>query len=317
MKIPSLSEAKNQNQQPNLPGSLPQRASNLPHHAQEAKDNRKTPHQTSLNPSNAAPKVTYFGGANSAAKFTSFEEAFGMPNNNCKNDSKETDAAKFQRTEQPQQSRPDYRIAAAKVGPNQIQVSFRQKGNSVLNHIKNVSWAYVDIIPDFILGQGTAALFLSVRFHLLHPQYLPRRLAELRRDFRLRLLLCLVDVEDCVAPLLEVNKQALAGDCTLLLAWSTLEAARYLEAYKAYEGRGAASIQERVDADYLGRLNDALTSIQSVNKTDVLTLAATFGSLKAVVQAPIQDLALCPGIGEKKVKRIYETFHLPFKKKKK
>ena len=46
------------------------------------------------------------------------------------------------------------------------------------------------------------------------------------RDYRLRVLLCLVDVEDSAEPLLQVNRMALLEGCTLLLAWSTLEAAR-------------------------------------------------------------------------------------------
>lgn len=46
------------------------------------------------------------------------------------------------------------------------------------------------------------------------------------RDYRLRVILCLVDAEDSAGPLLEINRMALVEECTLLLAWSTPEAAR-------------------------------------------------------------------------------------------
>jgi hypothetical protein len=31
------------------------------------------------------------------------------------------------------------------------------------------------------------------------------------------------------------------------------------------------------------------------------------------MKANMEDLSLCPGVGEKKVKRLYQTFHQPFK----
>lgn len=35
-----------------------------------------------------------------------------------------------------------------------------QQGNPVLKHIKNVRWIYADIVPDYILGQSSCALYL-------------------------------------------------------------------------------------------------------------------------------------------------------------
>ncbi|CAI0391943.1 unnamed protein product [Linum tenue] len=62
------------------------------------------------------------------------------------------------------------------------------------------------------------------------------------------------------------------------------------------------------------QLQHALTSVRHVNKTDVVTLGSTFGSLSSVMDASMEDLARCPGIGERKVKRLYDTFHEPFKR---
>lgn len=45
-------------------------------------------------------------------------------------------------------------------------------------------------------------------------------------DYRLRVVLCYVDVEDNVKPLHEINRLALLEKCTLLLAWSKEEAGR-------------------------------------------------------------------------------------------
>jgi len=197
---------------------------------------------------------------------------------------------------------------------NAILVSHRQKGNPLLKHIRNVRWAFADVVCDYILGQSTCALYLSLRYHLLHPDYLYYRIRELPKTFKLRVVLCHVDVEDVVKPLLEVTKTALLHDCTLLCAWSLEECGRYLETIKVYENKPADIIQGQMDTDYLSRLNHALTTIRHVNKTDVVTLGSTFGTLSHIMDASMEDLARCPGIGERKVKRLYETFHEPFKR---
>ncbi|KAL3698044.1 hypothetical protein R1sor_012120 [Riccia sorocarpa] len=197
---------------------------------------------------------------------------------------------------------------------NQILVSRRQQGNPILKHIRNVRWMFMDIVPDYILGQTSCALYLSLRYHLLHPDYIYHRIRELTKGFRLRVVLCHVDVDDVIKPLHEVTKTCLLHDCSLLCAWSQEECARYLETIKSYENKPADYIQERTDNDYLSRLTNALTTVRHVNKTNVVSLGAAFGTLAGVFQASMDDLARCPGIGERKVKRLYDAFHEPFRR---
>ncbi|KAL8155388.1 DNA excision repair protein ERCC-1 [Apium graveolens] len=197
---------------------------------------------------------------------------------------------------------------------NAILVSHRQKGNPLLKHVRNVRWEFADIVCDYLLGQDTCALYLSVRYHLLHPDYLYFRIRELQKKFKLRVVLCHIDVEDVVKPLLEITKTSMLHDCTLLCGWSLEECGRYLETMKVYQHKSADIIQGQMDTDYMSRLTHSLTSIRHVNKTDVVTLGSTFGSLSHIMDASMEDLGRCPGIGERKVKRLYETFHEPFKR---
>eukprot|EP01018_Ginkgo_biloba_P032655 Gb_16136 [translate_table: standard] len=203
---------------------------------------------------------------------------------------------------------------AVSQGRNAIMVSRRQQGNPLLKHIRNVRWVYADIVPDYLLGQNTCALYLSLRYHLLHPDYIYYRIRELQKSFKLRVVLCHVDVEDVIKPLHEVTRTALLHDCTLLCGWSVEECARYLETIKTYENKPADSIQERTDNDYLSRLTSALTTVRHVNKTDVVTLGSAFGTLAGIMGSSMEELARCPGIGERKVKRLYDTFHEPFRR---
>ncbi|XP_074786817.1 DNA excision repair protein ERCC-1 isoform X2 [Athene noctua] len=181
-----------------------------------------------------------------------------------------------------------------------IIVSPRQRGNPVLKFVRNVPWEFGDVVPDYVLGQSTCALFLSLRYHHLNPGYIHDRLRHLGRSYGLQLLLLQVDVDPHQA-LKELAKICILADCTLLLAWSPEEAGRYLETYKAYEQKPPDLLKERVEQDFLSRMTDCLTSIRSVNKTDTLSLLTAFGSLAAVVGASKEDLSLCPGVGPQKV----------------
>ncbi|XP_051018475.1 DNA excision repair protein ERCC-1 isoform X1 [Acomys russatus] len=195
---------------------------------------------------------------------------------------------------------------------NSIIVSPRQRGNPVLKFVRNVPWEFGEVVPDYVLGQSTCALFLSLRYHNLHPDYIHERLQSLGKSFALRVLLVQVDVKDPQQALKELAKMCILADCTLVLAWSAEEAGRYLETYKAYEQKPADLLMEKLEQNFLSRATECLTTVKSVNKTDSQTLLATFGSLKQLITASREDLALCPGLGPQKARRLFDVLHEPF-----
>ncbi|XP_039217818.1 DNA excision repair protein ERCC-1 isoform X2 [Crotalus tigris] len=197
---------------------------------------------------------------------------------------------------------------------NTIIISPRQRGNPILKFVRNVPWEFGEIVPDYVLGQSTCALFLSLRYHNLNPNYIHERLRNLGKMYQLQVLLLQVDVKDPHQAVKELAKICILADCTLILAWSPEEAGRYLETYKAYEQKPADLLKEKVEQNYLSRVTDCLTSVKSVNKTDTLSLLSTFGSLANIVQASKEDLSLCPGVGPQKAKRLFDILHEPFLK---
>lgn len=200
---------------------------------------------------------------------------------------------------------------------NSIIVSVRQKGNPILKFVRSVPWEFGEVVPDYVLGQTTCALFLSLRYHNLNPNYIHDRLKQLGQTFILRVLLIQVDVKDPHHSLKELARICIMADCTLILAWSPEEAGRYLETYKSYENKPADLLKEHVEKDYLSKVTDCLTTIKSVNKTDAITLLSTFSSVEGIINASKEDLVLCPGLGPQKAKRLYDVLHQPFLKSKK
>eukprot|EP00898_Chlorokybus_atmophyticus_P003409 jgi/Chlat1/4069/Chrsp26S04112 len=191
----------------------------------------------------------------------------------------------------------------------------RQKGNPILDFVRNVRYAYSsDIVPDFLVGATACCLYISVRYHLLHPDYLFARVRELQKNFRLRAILCYVDQVDVIQPLHEITKIALLHECTLICGFSMQECARYLETLKSFEAKPPDLIMERKETDYVSRLTDVLTSVRGVNKTDAATMGTAFKSFKGMMKATVDDLIALPGIGERKARRLYDAFHEPFRR---
>ncbi|XP_061648792.1 DNA excision repair protein ERCC-1 isoform X1 [Phyllopteryx taeniolatus] len=219
-----------------------------------------------------------------------------------------------------------------------IIVSPRQRGNPILKFVRSVPWEFGEVVPDYVLGQTTCALFLSLRYHNLNPNYIHDRLKQLGQTFTLRVLLVQVDVKDPHHALKELARICIMADCTLILAWSPEEAGRYLETYKSYEKKPADLLKEQVEKNYLSKVTDCLTTVKSINKTDAVTLLSTFSvsasqpfaaaiemftflmislqSLEGIISASKEDLVLCPGLGPQKARRLYDVLHKPFLKSK-
>lgn len=190
----------------------------------------------------------------------------------------------------------------------------RQRMNPMLQHIRHVRVEFDDAItPDFVCGSTTAVLYLSLQYHRMHVDYIYNRIRELGTAYKLRVLLILADVDDHRAALKELSRLALNTKLTLVCTASEREAARYCETLRAYDEKTADGIRERVDDSFSARLRAALTSVRGVNKTDVATLAFSFGAVKNISVATEEQLRQCPGLGERKVARLHAAMNQPFK----
>lgn len=204
----------------------------------------------------------------------------------------------------------------ARSGPASILVSPRQKGNPILNSIRNVPWEYSDIPADYVLGATTCALFLSLKYHRLHPEYIYSRIRALAGKYNLRVMLTMVDIENHEDALKELSKTSLINNVTLILCWSAQEAGRYLELFKTYEHAAPTSIRAPQASNYSEKMVEFITTPRSINKTDAVSLVSNFGSLRTAINAQPEEVALVAGWGEKKVKKWCNTVREPFRAKK-
>ncbi|KAI1453299.1 restriction endonuclease type II-like protein [Annulohypoxylon moriforme] len=194
-----------------------------------------------------------------------------------------------------------------------ILVSPRQKGNPVLASLRSVQWEYSDIPADYGLGLTTCALFLSLKYHRLHPEYIYTRIRNLQGKFNLRILLTMVDIPNHEDSLRELSKTSLINNVTIILCWSAAEAARYLELYKSYEHANFNAIKGQQATSYGEQLVEFVTVPRGINKADAISLVSAFGSLKNAINADPEQVAVIGGWGETKVKRWCSAVEEPFR----
>eukprot|EP00088_Acartia_fossae_P014342 TRINITY_DN1766_c0_g1_i4.p1 TRINITY_DN1766_c0_g1~~TRINITY_DN1766_c0_g1_i4.p1 ORF type:complete len:234 (-),score=46.58 TRINITY_DN1766_c0_g1_i4:58-759(-) len=196
-----------------------------------------------------------------------------------------------------------------------IQVNPCQRGNPILKEIRNVPWEFVEgIVPDYILGSHCVALFLSLRYFNLHPDYIHDRLKALGSGTKLRVLLVLIDQKDPHHALNKLMRICILSELTLMLAWNNLEAGKILETYKLYENKPPDMIMEKAGTHVHEKIIEALTTVKSVSKTDATTLLGVFGSLENILEASIDDLSSCPGFGPHKASRLHKVLTENFKR---
>jgi hypothetical protein len=63
------------------------------------------------------------------------------------------------------QPQPSSAPGSFKPSSGALLVHPRQSKNPVMKHVQNVVIEYTSIVPDFIAGDATAILFLSVAYH--------------------------------------------------------------------------------------------------------------------------------------------------------
>ncbi|ATZ54670.1 Bcrad10 [Botrytis cinerea B05.10] len=205
---------------------------------------------------------------------------------------------------------------ASRSSGSSIQVSLRQKGNPILTNLKSFPWEYSDILADYVLGTTTCALFLSLKYHRLHPEYIYNRIKGLQGKYNLRVLLTMVDIGNHEESLKELSKTSLVNNVTVILCWSALEAARYLELYKSYEHANASAIKGVESKSYGDKMVDFITVPRSINKRDAVALVDAFGSIRGAINARPEEIAVVDGWGEKKVRKWCGVVDEPFRARK-
>lgn len=115
------------------------------------------------------------------------------------------------------------------------------------------------------MGRTTCALFLSLRYHMLKPDYIYNRVKSLGKLYELRVLLLQIDVKEPHTPLKQLTRMCLVAELTLMLAWTSEEAGKLIETYKIFENKPPDLIMEKAEADDYSKVNFKLLFVLKQN----------------------------------------------------
>ncbi|CAR23756.1 DNA repair protein RAD10 [Lachancea thermotolerans CBS 6340] len=113
-----------------------------------------------------------------------------------------------------------------------VLVSSSQRGNPLLSSMANTNWRYVSstggnkVYYDYCV-QGRNIIFLSLKYHKLHPEYISKKIQPLVKN-KNNILICVVDVENSENILKDLNKACMFNGFALLLAFNFEQAAKYI-----------------------------------------------------------------------------------------
>ena len=120
--------------------------------------------------------------------------------------------------------------------PTMVNVSKSQKGNPVLDLLtsKNIPWQYVSstattkILYDYsVRNNKRMILFLSLKYHKLHPEYIFKKMKPLQQQNCI--LLILVDIEQHEQILKDLNRICLYNGFTILMGWNYEQCGKYVQ----------------------------------------------------------------------------------------
>ena len=213
-----------------------------------------------------------------------------------------------------------------------IQASSRQSGNPILRSVRRVKIDFSVKNPeldffDFIVNSQLQipVIFLSLKFHATYQEYLLNRILLVSShtgSSSVPVLLCLVDVDDpgsVETHLEQITVLSVLHGIRLLLAWTGEEAARILEILHVFGPDRASDIARGVISTgmsssnnevLLAQAKEAIQTVQGgVGQKDSGNLLANFGSMKSIILASQEALTLCPSIGAKKSKHLFDVFN--------
>ncbi|CAI5757808.1 unnamed protein product [Candida verbasci] len=241
----------------------------------------------------------------------------------------------------PTKSQPQLRAsnnAPRSLGPSEILVARSQEKNPLLKDsmMKNISWKFdAKILSDYYINSTFQILFLSLKYHKLRPEYIWNRLKKLNKgsivddehakkknDKNLRILLCVIDIDSYHETIRKLTDFCIKHDLSMVLAWSFEEAGNYIALGKHFDNtpnKVSKSLQGFRKTDYNSNLVDSLTSVKSINKTDVSNLLANYKSFKEIIlqnssssNLNESEINSITGLGTTKLKNLNSMFTSDF-----
>ena len=136
---------------------------------------------------------------------------------------------------------------------------------------------YTDkMVGDFILGNETNVLFLSLKYYSNNPSWLDNEIEVfISNDTNYKkVVLILKDTEDNEDKLMELNMKLLNYKCIIIFSNSYKEASQYVHQFSFIKNKGKYEIDNKLNSKF--QVLGALSMIRSLSQQDAYNLLLKF-----------------------------------------
>ncbi|EAY22158.1 DNA repair protein rad10 containing protein [Trichomonas vaginalis G3] len=192
-----------------------------------------------------------------------------------------------------------------------IVISNRQKDNPMIELLKGIPCNWIeDDCADYIVGSDIGVLFLSLKFHRQYPRYLEERVKKFQGNFKSRVLLTLVDVEDPDLAISKLTRTAQGSYMTLVLAFKYDEVARWL--ISMYNTQDAISDELKASNETPFETGVNCLHALGLSRREAEELLTTYGSIYKCLTTSKEEIMKTTSLSAKKVDMIYEAIRSQF-----
>ena len=200
-------------------------------------------------------------------------------------------------------------------------IQFQKEANLLVDFVINDDiCVYVRRVDEY-MKQPTFMLFWCIIGRevdrLLERQ--KKREEQYGHPFILRIFILILDnLASNERVIEELSAKCAYSELSLLLCWSVSEAGSLINEIKLYERRGANLIQKNVGKDIRTQAMNVLTSIDSINVTDLnvvngqkdnaALLMNKYATMADIMTSQLSELEELPGIGTHRVLDLFKAF---------
>jgi DNA excision repair protein ERCC-1 len=190
-----------------------------------------------------------------------------------------------------------------------LSVSHRQQGNPMIPALESgAEVTFVDSsVADFMIGKDLAVLFLTLKYHRQHPDYLTERLRGFRGSFPVRILLFLVNDDNPDRIISRLTSVTFANNMNFIPAFTYEEAARWLLTLYNTQESGVDDLKA-MNESQVETATDALHAL-GLSRREAEALLMGFPTVADVIMAPKEAIAKGSTLNEKKIDSLYAMFN--------
>lgn len=192
---------------------------------------------------------------------------------------------------------------------NKILINKVQQNNKVIEYLHPGTYEWsTDISCDFAIKNQIGVLYLSLKFHREHQNYIKTRLAANNDYFPVNILLLVSSSENDSSQINELTQLCITHNITVVLAFNTEESARWIQSMYQTQNSTLESLKTEDEANIDTAIN-ALHCL-GVSHKEAEALLLKFGSLEKCLNATQSSIAEI--LSPEKAKNFCAKIQAPF-----